>query len=157
MIEKLCFVKIIRDSKYDLYEGKISNKNFETINFGSADDYLYTAAGFSTREDGFRWAQGKLAKVFIKTNNINKQKLIFEGLSFYQPQKVKIYINKKFAGEKELSIEKDKYIIDIKGKLEPGINTIYFVFSKSFVPAKLWAHDKDSRDLAVKFFSLKIE
>lgn len=157
LIKKLDFIEKMRDGKYDLYEKKINNKNFEMISFGSANDNLFTAAGFSTREDGFRWTQGKLAQVFIKTNNIDKQKLIFEGLSFYQPQKVKIYINKKYVSEKEISIEKNRYIIDIKGKLEPGINTVYFKFSKSFIPSKLWAHDKDSRDLAVKFFSLKLE
>ncbi|MFA6016654.1 MAG: hypothetical protein WC744_01040 [Patescibacteria group bacterium] len=157
LIEKLGYIKQLSDGKYDLYKGKIINKNFETINFGSVNGNLFTASGWSFREDGYRWAQGKLAKVFIKTNNIKKQKLIFEALSFYQPQKVKVYINKKYIGEKEVSIEKNKYILDIKGKIEPGINTIYFIFSKSFIPSKLWSHDKDTRDLAVKFFSLKIE
>jgi len=93
----------------------------------------------------------------LKTNDIDKQKLTFEALSFYQPQKVKVYINKKYVGEEEVSIEKNRYIIDINGKLDQGINTVYLVFSKSFVPAELWSHDKDTRDLAVKFFNMKVE
>ena len=60
-------------------------------------------------------------------------------------------------GEKEISIEKNRYMIDIGDQLESGINTIYFQFSKSFTPAKLWSHDQDVRDLAVKFFSVKLE
>lgn len=157
LITQLGFVKKFTDGDYDLFERKLNSEVFETINFGEVNDYLFTAAGFSSREDGFRWAQGKLAKVFIKTNNIKKQKLIFEGLSFYQPQKIKVYINRQYIGEKEISIEKQKYIFDIKGKLEPGINTVYFQFSKSYTPTKLWTNDKDARDLSVKFFSLKIE
>ncbi|EKE14762.1 MAG: hypothetical protein ACD_12C00312G0019 [uncultured bacterium] len=157
LIGKLGYTKQLHDGKYDLYERKINGRNFESVNFGSTDDNLFAASGFSFREDGYRWGQGKLAKVFIKTNNINKQKLVFEALSFYQPQKVKVYINKKYIGEKGVSIEKNRYIIDIDGKLNQGINTIYFVFSKSFIPAKLWSHDQDVRDLAVKFFSLKLE
>jgi len=157
LIEKLGYSMTLKDEKYDLYEREIIKKNFEAVSFGSINDNLFTAAGWSFREDGYRWALGKQAKVFIKTNNINKQKLTFETLSFYQPQKVKVYINKKYVGEEEVSIEKNRYIIDISGKLEKGINTVYFVFSKSFVPAKLWAHDKDIRDMSVKFFSLKVE
>lgn len=157
LIEKLGFVKKFRDGNYDLFEIQINNENFEMVNFGDINDNLFTAGGFSFREYGYRWTQGKLAKVFIKTNDINKQKLVFEGLSFYQPQKIKIYINKKYIGEKEVSIERNRYIMDINRKLEPGINTIYFVFSKNFVPAKLWNENKDIRDLAVKFFSIKIE
>lgn len=157
LVEKIGFVSKLEDGKYDLYERKISNQNYEMINFGSINDNLFTADGFSFREDGYRWAQGKLAKVFIKTNDIKKQRLVFEALSFYQPQKVKVYINKKYVGEKEVSIEKDRYIIDINGKLEQGINIIYFIFSKSFIPSKLWSYDQDARDLAVKFFSLKLE
>jgi len=157
LIEKIGFVNKLKDGKYDLFERQIGNENFEMINFGTVNDNLFTAAGFSFREDGFRWAQGKLAKVFIKANNIKKQKLIFEGLSFYQPQKIKVYINRQYIGEKEISIKKQKYIFDIKGKLELGINTVYFQFSKSYTPAKLWTYDKDIRDLSVKFFSLKVE
>ena len=157
LIEELGYAKLMRDGKYDLYERKINGKNFESVNFGSTDDNLFAAAGWSFREDGYRWALGKQAKVFIKTNDIKKQRLVFEALSFYQPQKVKVYINKKYVGEKEVSIEKDRYIIDINGKLEQGINTIYFIFSKSFIPSKLWSYDQDARDLAVKFFSLKLE
>ena len=157
IIEDIGFKKKATDINYDLYIKKPGNEDFEEVNFGEFNDSLFTADGFSFREDGYRWAQGKLAKVFVKTNNVNKQKLIFESLSFYQPQKVRVYINKKYVGEKNITIEKDKYMIDIKGKLEPGINTIYFKFSKSFVPAGLWSHDKDVRDLAVKLFSLKVK
>lgn len=157
LAEKIGYKLKLKDGKYDLFEKDLIKINFDEIKFGSINDYLFTAAGWSFREDGYRWAQGKLAKVFIKTNDISKQKLIFEALSFYQPQKVKVYINKKYVGEKEVAIEKGRYIIDINGKLEKGINTVYFVFSKSFVPAELWSHDNDMRDLAVKFFSLKLE
>lgn len=157
VIKKIGFTKKLTDNNYDLFVKEITKENFEKVNFGNNDDNLLTAAGFSFREDGFRWVQGKLAKVFIKTTNIKKQKLIFEGLSFFQPQTVKVYINKQYIGEKEVSTDKKSYALDITDKLKPGINTVYFRFSKSFVPAKLWSHDKDMRDLAAKFFSLKIE
>ncbi len=156
-IETVGYYKKISDSNYDLYVRKLSNDNYEKISFGEMNDYLFTATGFSFKEDGYRWAQGKLSKVFIKTNDINKKKLVFESLSFYKPQKVKVYVNKKFVGEKDISIEKNKYTLDINESLESGINTVYFVFSKSFSPAKLWTYDKDMRDLSMKLFSIKLE
>lgn len=157
LITELGYIKQRTDGKYDLYETEIESKQFELVNFGANNDHLFTAAGFSFREDGFRWAEGKLAKVFLKTNDINKNRLVFEGLSFYQPQKIKVYINRKYVGEQDISIKKQKYLFDVKDSLEPGINTIYFVFSKSFKPSDLWSSDKDNRDLSIKFFSLKLE
>lgn len=158
LIKKIDFVNKSTGDGYDLYTNKkTNNESFESVNFGSIDDSLYIAGGFSSREDGYRWAQGGLAKVFVKTNNTNNRKLIFEALSFYKPQKIRVYINKRYVGEKEISIERNKYIIDINGKLDQGINTIYFKFTKSYTPSKLWSHDQDTRDLAVKFFTLKIE
>jgi len=158
LVRKIGFVNISTDSRYDLYINKnINDNSFENVNFGLVDDSFYTATGFSSREDTYRWAQGKIAKVFVKTNNTKNRKLIFEALSFYEPQKIRVYVNKKYVGEKEISIERNKYIIDISDELDEGINTIYFKFTKSFTPAKLWSHDQDTRDLAVKFFTLKIE
>ena len=157
LINKLGFIMQNTDGDYDLYETKLTSKTFESVNFGNFDDNLFTAAGFSFREDGFRWTQGKLAKVFLKTTNLNKKNLIFEGLSFYQPQKIKVYINKKYIGEKNIVTKKQKYIFDIEDQIDLGINTIYFEFSKSFRPSEVFANEKDSRDLSVKFYSLKLE
>jgi hypothetical protein len=157
IIEEIGFKKVATDTSYDLFVKQPGNENYEEVNFGLNNDYLFAADGFSANEDGFRWGQGKSAKVFIKTDKISKRKLIFEALSFYKSQKIKIYINKRYVGEKEISIEKNKYTIDIGDQLESGINTIYFQFSKSFTPAKLWSNDQDARDLAVKFFFVKLE
>ncbi|MDO8741734.1 MAG: hypothetical protein Q7J11_01150, partial [Candidatus Roizmanbacteria bacterium] len=65
LIEKIGFIKKLKDGQYDLYERQIGNENFEMVNFGEVNSNLFTAGGFSSQEDGYRWAQGKLAKVFI--------------------------------------------------------------------------------------------
>lgn len=157
LLPTLGFRKELTDSVYDLYIREPIETNFEEISFGSEDDYLYTARGFSIRENGFRWTEGKLAKIFLKTNNLKKTKLILEASSFYQPQDIDVYLNDSNIGKQNIGVEKTHLNFDISGKIKPGINTVIVKFTKNFSPAAIFPQDKDKRNLAAQFFSLKIE
>lgn len=151
------FKEKIKDSNYSLFERKLKKQNFERVIFGSNEDHYYTTQGFSIKEDGFRWVEGKRAMVFIKTDDIKKKKIVFNAQSFYQPQKIKIYLNGKYIGVKVIETSKKEYIINVSGKINSGFNTVFFKLSKSFKPSKVYTDEKDARDLSIKFFSLKIE
>ncbi len=157
MLPDFGFVRKMRDGDYDLYEREIKKQDFINLRFGDKEDYLYAASGFSIRENGFRWTEGKMAKVFVKSYDADKKVMIFSASSFYEPQEVKVYLNENYLGAKKISVNDEKYSFDITNKLEPGINTFSFRFSKSFEPAKVLTDNKDDRNLSVKFNSLEIE
>lgn len=157
LLPTLGFRKQLPDGVYDLYIRQPTRTNFEEISFGSPDDYLYTAQGFSIRENGFRWIDGKLAKIFLKTNNPQKTKLTLEASSFYQPQDIDVYFNDSNIGKQNIGVEKTHLNFDISGKIKPGINTIIIRFTKNFKPSDVIPQEKDKRDLAAQLFSLKIE
>lgn len=157
ILPNLGFTQKMKDGKYDLYERKLKKEDFTNIKFGEYDDYLYTASGFSAKEDGFRWTEGKIAKLFIKNYDLTRKKLSFEVESFVNSQNIDIIVNDKYLGKKRISTEKYKYSLDVSNKLNPGLNTIIFKFSQNHKPSKVLLNSKDERNLAVKFYTLKIE
>lgn len=157
LLPALGFRKELTDGVYDLYMRQPIKTNFEEISFGSPDDYLYTAQGFSIRENGFRWTEDKLAKIFLKTNSPQKTKLTLEASSFYQPQDIDVYFNDSNIGKQNIGVEKTHLNFDISGKIKPGINTVIIKFTKNFKPSDAIPQEKDKRNLSGQFFSLKIE
>lgn len=151
------FHKQLTDGIYDLYVRQPVQTNFEEISFGSPGDYLYTAQGFSIRENGFRWIEGKVAKVFLKTNDLFKTKLTLEASSFHKSQEADVYFNDYQVGQQTIGIERTRLLFDISGKIKPGINTVIIRFTNNFKPSAVIPKEKDSRNLAAQLFSMKIE
>lgn len=151
------FHKELTDDTYDLYIRQPIQTNFEEISFGSENDYLYTAQGFSIREDGFRWVEGNIAKIFLKTNNLQIARLTIEASSFYQPQDIDVYFNDSYVGKKIIGVSKTRLNFDISDKVKPGINTVIVKYTKNFSPAAIFPQNKDKRNLASQLFSMKIE
>ncbi len=156
LLYSLGYHKQLFDGGYDLYIRQPTPTNFEEITFGSPDDYLYTAAGFSIRENGFRWTEGKLAKIFLKTNNLQKTKLTLQASSFYEPQEIEVYLNDYKVGKKTIGIEKTHLSFNISGKIRPGINTVIIRFTKNFKPSYVIPKEKDQRNLAAQLFFISI-
>ncbi|MBU0619016.1 hypothetical protein KKD62_02145 [Patescibacteria group bacterium] len=157
LLIQLGFILKMEDVGFQLFEKSLTTQEFSQIAFGSANDYLFTAKNFSVSEDDFRWTINNSAQVFVKTDG-NKNQLAFAAASFYQPQKVKIYINKTYLATKQISTEKNNYTINnISDYLKPGINTIDFKFSQSFKPAEVFENNNDQRNLAIKFYNLNLK
>lgn len=157
ILREIGFFKKFRDGEFDLYEKKVVSQNFETISFGKKNDSLFVAQGFSFREDGFRWSNGTITKVFFKTNNVKRNKIAFEAESFYRQQKITIYLNYKKTATLNIGTTKQSYMIPTQDGLKSGINTVIFKFTKTYKPSDLITGSHDTRDLAIKLFSLKVE
>lgn len=151
------FIKKFRDKNYDLYVRNVAKINFERVDFGYGQDYLLLAQGFFYKEDGFRWSEGKISKVFVKTYDSSRKKLIFEASSFYKPQSVTVYINNKKVAELAIGTEKKRYAVATHESLIRGINTIQFTYSKTYRPSDVVVGNKDNRELAIKFYTLKVQ
>lgn len=157
IITQVGFAPQMKDGKYELYATEPEKKSFEQVNFGSKSDYLFTAAGFSKKEAGFRWTEGDLIKIFVKTYETNNRKLKFTVSSFHQPQKIKVYLNQKYLGAKMIDTQKQTYEIELGDQLQPEINTFLFKPSKQFKPADVLPNSQDQRNLALKFYSVELE
>lgn len=149
--------EILKDQNYSLFERKLAKKNFVGTAFNSSTDYFYTAEGFSLRDDGFRWIEGKTAKVFFKDYNSKSKILNFETESFHQPQNVKIYLNNNYVTTLLIKNQKSKFRVDIRKSLKTGLNTVWFKFEKNFNPVKVLPGSLDKRNLSVKMYSFKVE
>lgn len=157
ILEKAEFNSVMQDGEYRLFRREQKKKEFTTVSFGSNADYLYIAQGFSLKENGFRWVEGKQAKVFVRSDEKKKNMLTFKAASFHIPQDVLIYVNETYAGQKFIDVEDNSYSLDISDMLQPGINTVFFKFSQTYKPSDVLPNNNDTRNLAIKFYSLKIE
>lgn len=159
LLKKVGFSQKMKEGDYILWERYLSKskQNFDQVNFGSMNDFLYAGENLGSRETDFRWAQGRSAKIFFKTNNLAKTKLHLKMASFHESQLVTIYLNRKYVAKKNIPTMKQELIIDISNRLKTGINEIFFEFSKNFKPSAVLPKNNDGRHLAVQFFSLQID
>lgn len=157
LLIQLGFRQELHSQNYFLFQRMLEKNNFVRVDFGSDSDYLHIGQGFSFREDGFRWAEGKLAKVFIKTDDTRRTKLVFSAAAFYQPQDVQLYLNEDNLATLTIDTKRDQYTIELQDKLKIGINTFVFRLSKTLQPATLNQQDKDTRELGLQFFFLQLE
>jgi len=157
IIKRAGYMSIIQDGDYALFAKKLKKEDFYNIKFGNKEDFLYTASGFSDKEDDFRWSLGKTSKVLIKTFNPDKKYLSFEIEAFYKPQTVKIYLNNDYVGSQVVEVKKKIYHQSIVNKLNPDINTVTFRYSHVYKPKDVLPGNLDERKLSVKFYSIKLD
>ena len=137
---------------------KESSKDLSKIIFGESryvDSLILN--GWSTKENESRWSNSleSTARLVIKTNQ-HPTKLIIEAYSLAEPQKIQVYINEKFIGEKNIKTEWDIYTFNIPFYLNPGVQNIDFKFSNLYKPVDLGL-SLDMRDLSVNFRKIALE
>lgn len=157
LLKKIGFSPVMKESSYALWTNSSLEKDFNEVKFGSEDDFLYAGENLGPREIDFRWAQGRFAKIFFKTNDTLKTKLRFQAAAFHQPQIARIYLNQKYIAAKNISTTKQELSVNVAKQVRTGINEIFFEFSRNFKPAVVLPNNKDDRSLAVQFFSLKVD
>ena len=134
-----------------------SQEDLSTISFGqkSFEDSLLIS-GWSIKEPGSRWAEGKKSSLrFIVKDNI-KSKIVIEALALKEPQTVDISINNQSIGSVSLSKEFKKYYIDLKNPLSRGVYFLSFSFSNTYKPSEI-IKSGDNRDLAANFKQIGLE
>lgn len=156
-VVELGFKQIIEDEAYKLFYRSLGRKEFVNISFGDEDSRFFSGKNFSAPENDFRWGMNKSSSVFIKTYDTQNQQMDFEIASFYAPQKITIYLNNQLLGEKNISIDRNRYQIQTKNNLIKGLNRIDIIYSNSFRPSDVVKNSLDERALAIKFYSLQIK
>lgn len=154
---ELGFKKISEDGDFLLFEKKPSEKEYLSVMLGNDSDDIFLAHNWSAKDDGFRWTHGNIAQVLFKVARPRAMNLTFQGASFGQPQKVKVYLGFRQIGEVEMGTEMTDFILPIPGELKQGINFITFRFSHSArVPQDLI--DKvNEQELTAKFEKVALE
>jgi hypothetical protein len=156
-ISKMNFRPVLQDGNYRLWQRTPISKNFSTINFSMDDDYLYLGANFSLKEDGFRWALGKRAKVFIKLpeNLATNSFISFKLAAYHQSQSVRVYLDEKLLGNLDVVTTPNSYQLPIPSDTPAGLHRLDFIMSQSFRPSEV-GESQDQRDLSIKFYQISL-
>ena len=154
-LELLGFSEVLEDSDYLLLSRELNSDEFLAVNFENPDDVIMLALGWEGKEIDYRWSN-KRSSVMFNLKQEREMMLEFEAASFYQEQKVKIYLNKDYVGELNLSTDNENYEIKLP-KLKRGVNTIHFVFDQSFEPKNVLAGSLDERELSAKFYHVTLK
>jgi len=154
-LESLGFIKRLTQHGYSLWKRQLLEKEYLSFNILEPNSKRYLAMGWYSAEHEFRWADKK-SSILFKINNGEKIKLRFKAGSFYKDLKLTIYLNKKRVDELILSPEPMEYIVELDNNIKIGINTIYFIFDKSYKPADVIEGNMDYRSLSGKFYYINI-
>ncbi|MFA6532561.1 MAG: hypothetical protein WCT22_01010 [Patescibacteria group bacterium] len=134
-----------------------SKEDLSSISFGqtSFEDNLLLS-GWSLKEPGSRWAEGKQSNLRLVVKNGEKSKIIIEALTLKEPQVVNISIDGEFAGSFSPSTQFKSYSVALINPVYKGIHTILFSYSNAYKPSEV-SQTIDNRDLAVNFKQIRLE
>lgn len=160
LLTDIGFNKIKSEGQYSLWNTKLSNTYLSAIEFDSTFDDLMLVSGWGKKEDGQkrRWIIGKTARVFMNLKVNNYKDLIIEAESIVKTQKVKVYINRHYAGK--IYFENGKKTtqkISVGRFLNSGLNTIILKTKYAYKLSEYIPESKDNRHLSlfVSLISLK--
>lgn len=155
-LTNLGFNMTLTDDHFSLWQRIPEKKEYLSVDIGGQDDDMFLGAGWNTREEGFRWTW-KNSSVMFKVIKPRKFILYFQASSFYKPQKVNIYVNKKKITAVMLPTLLEKFYIPIDQELGEGINFIHFIFSSAYRPSDVILSNNDNRFLSAKFTKVSLE
>ncbi|KKP27084.1 MAG: hypothetical protein UR15_C0039G0002 [Parcubacteria group bacterium GW2011_GWA2_31_28] len=148
--QDLGYEKKLVDGKYSLWEKKPDRNEYKNILINNPDDRLFLGFGWHEPENDFRWSD-KRSSVMFKIQKTGKYLLNFETAAFYKDQSVTVYLNKEKVAKINISTKMREYSIPITTKFEEGINTVYFMFDKYYLPSGIIPGSLDERRLSGKF------
>ena len=149
-LNELGFNKVKTDGNYSLWERPLENKEVLSLDLTDRFSASYLGFGWHYPEEKFRWVDRR-SSVMFKVNKKRKMKLNFSGAAFYKNQPVTIYLNKEKVGKINMTTDVKDYSMKVDKVLDEGINTIYFMFGKSYRPAEVMEGSLDRRQLGGKF------
>lgn len=148
--QDLGYEKKLIDGKYSLWEKKLDRNEYKSIQMDNPFDKLFLGFGWYDLGNNFRWANRR-SSVMFKIQKPEKYSLHFEAAAFYKDQSVTVYLNKKKIAKINISTEMKEYSVPVATKFETGINTIYFIFNKYYLPSNVIPGSLDQRRLSGKF------
>lgn len=151
--QELGYEKKLIDNKYSLWEKRLDQNEYKNIQMDNPADNLFLGFGWYDLENNFRWVDRR-SSVMFKIQKPGKYSLNFEAAAFYKDQPVTVYLNKKKVAKINISTEMKEYSVPIFTKFETGINTVYFMFDKYYLPSNVIPGSLDERRLSGKFIKI---
>ncbi len=150
VLNDLGFAKIGKDKFYSLWKREPDKREFLNVVMDDPSSVIQLGFGWYLPENNFRWADRRSSLMF-KVNKKRRMTLKFSGASFYKNQPVTIFLNKEKVGKINMTTAVKDYSLKMDRALNQGINTIYFIFEKSYRPAEVFENNLDRRQLGGKF------
>lgn len=150
VLKDLGYERRIKENNLSLWEKKLEQKEFKEINLKESGDNVFLGLGWYPIENDFRWVDKK-SSVMFKIQTPRKYTLKLRMAAFNEDQNMTIYLNKKKVAKINISGAMREYSVPINLKFEKGINTIYFIFEKYYIPSKVIQGSLDERKLSAKF------
>ena len=148
--QDLGYEKKLIDDKYSLWERKPDKNEYKSIQMNNPADKIFLGFGWYEQENVFRWANRR-SSVMFKIQKPGRYSLHFEAAAFFEGQPATIYLNKKKVAKIKISTIMKEYSVPIVTKFETGINTVYFIFDKYYLPSDVIPGNLDKRRLSGKF------
>jgi hypothetical protein len=156
-LKNLGFKETMQDNYFILYQREPSLREFLNVNVGGPDDDKNLGTDWGIRDEGFRWS-GKRTSALFKLNKSRNMDLYFKAAAFYKNQPVTIYVNKNKITKVEFKTDIEEFKIPVKKQnLNKGINTIYFIFQKTYRPKDVSLNNTDDRNIAAKFYQISLQ
>lgn len=144
---------IDRKLKYWSGDNGLIYKKGTLLSYKTIKAYL-SANGWSEAENGFRWNNGRSAKLYFYTPEINYKGLLKIKISTLGKQTVIVKLNNTLLDKRALNL-RNKFVIykfDKRLLNKNSLNILEFIFPNAHRPNNL----KDKRNLAVAIRELVI-
>lgn len=112
-------------------------------------------SGWSVPEKDGRWTIGSESMLKLLTKQ-SSQTLVVEATTLKEPQEMKVIIDGEEIGRQMMGVTKQSKVYKLNNPLEKGLHEIKLVFSHTYKPAEILGN-LDQRELAARFFSIKLE
>ena len=155
-LKDLGYKGIKKEKNFSLWSRLVKKEEYLNINLSDKSSSTFLGFGWSDLENNFRWA-GRRSSVMFKIQKSGKYSLHFLAASFYKDQPVTIYLNKKKVAKINISTVMKEYTIPLDIKFEQGINTVYFMFNKYYIPSRVIPGSLDERRLSGKFSNIWLD
>lgn len=153
--QNLGFEKKLIENQSSLWIRKLDKNEHKNIEINDPSSKLFLGFGWYDRENDFRWMDRR-SMVMFKIEKKRKMDLNFKAESFNKDIKLSIYLNKDKVGDVEMSRVIKDYQIPVNKDFEKGINYVYFISDKAYIPAKIIPGSLDQRKLSAKFTKIYI-
>jgi hypothetical protein len=156
VLQSLGFAQKMKDGDFVLWvlKNKI-NDEYLMADFNEAGSERHLGMGWFDLENGYRWS-GQKSSILFNVRQERELSLEFEVTSFYQDQTVEVFLNQQSVGKVDITLQKKKYRLNLP-PLKRGLNTINFIFEKSFQPQQIIENSKDDRELSARFYYVRLK
>lgn len=153
-ITNLGYQEMYQEQSYTLWTKKLEKQPFTQINL-SDESNLLLAQGWNEHEQTYRWVGKKMSVMFKPFHNPSTLK--FTASSFYRPQTVHVYMNKKLVGAIWLDTQMHSYELPLSQPSNQNIDRFTFLFESAIKPKDVLVGNTDERQLSAKFTHISIE